>query len=99
MKKDEIAEYITQKLHVENVQFSRGSTEPKELLLQIAEAIGLPISQRLSKPEIAKLIVESSGAIWHPIYESSGSTITKQGMYALKEAIDFFFGSINNSQR
>lgn len=58
MKKDEIADYITQKLGVSSVHFSSGSTEPKELLLQIAEAIGLPDIKQLSKPEIAKLIVE-----------------------------------------
>lgn len=97
MKKDEIADYITQKLRVPKVQFSSGSTEPKELLLQIAEAIGIPISEDLSKPEIARMIVESSGSKWHPNYESSGSTITRAGMYALKEAIDFFLGSIDNS--
>lgn len=97
MKKDEIATYITQRLRVPNVQFSSGSTEPKELVIQIAEAIGLPFNEGSSKPEIAKMIVESSGRAWLPTYESSGSTITREGMYALKDAIDFFFGSINNS--
>ena len=96
MKKDEIADYITEKLRMPKVQFSSGSTEPKELLLHIAEAIGLPVCDDQTKPEIARMIVESSGAKWHPTYESSGSTITKEGMYALKETIDFFLGSVNN---
>ena len=90
MQKEQIAEYITNKLGVSPVSFSRGSTEPKELFVQIATAIGLEFSSSSTKPSLAKLIVESSGMKWHPHYESNGATITKAGMLAVKDAVDFF---------
>jgi hypothetical protein len=91
MRKDEIASEITKKIGVTPVVFSRGSTEPKELLIQIALALGIQHHRSLSKPQLAKLIVEHSGLPWLDNYESNGSTITKRGMLALKEAVDFFF--------
>lgn len=90
MQKDEIARYITSKIGVSPVNFSRGSTEPKELFVQIATAIGLEFSKDISKIELAKLIVESSGNFWHPHFESNGATVTKDGLDAVKKAVDFF---------
>ena len=90
MQKDEIANYITNKIGVSPVNFSRGSTEPKELFIQIAIAIGLEFSNDMSKPELAKLIVERSGNKWHSNFESNGATVTKEGLEAVKNAVDFF---------
>lgn len=90
MNKEQLANYITHKIGVTPVVFSRGSTEPKELLTLICQAIGLDFNENSTKPELGKLIVESSGSIWQDSFESSGSTITRDGMVAIKKAVDFF---------
>ena len=90
MGKEEIARLITDKIGVSPVIFSRGSTEPKKLFVQIANAIGLKFSEDLSKTELAKIIVESSGILWLDNFESTGGTVTKEGLLAVKNSVDFF---------
>jgi hypothetical protein len=45
------------------------------------------INRLTDKIDLAKLIVESSGKKWLPSYDSSGGTITKEGMVAIQESI------------
>jgi hypothetical protein len=88
--KSEVAHLITSKLGLPDVHFSTGSTEPKELFLQIANCLAIDISDVNTKPTIARRIVEVSGEIWLPNYESSGSTVTMDGLKAVHSAVEFF---------
>jgi hypothetical protein len=88
--KSEVAHEITQRLGLPDVHFSTGSTEPKELFVQIAEALAIDISDINTKPKIARKIVELSGQTWHPDYESTGSTVTLDGLKAVNRAVEFF---------
>ena len=88
--KSEVAHFITSKLGLPDVHFSTGSTEPKELFLQVANCLAIDISDVNTKPTIARRIVESSGEIWLPNYESSGSTVTMDGLKAVHSAVEFF---------
>lgn len=88
--KSEVAHEITFRLGLPDVHFSRGSTEPKELFVQIANTLGIDVIDINTKPLIAKKIVELSGENWHPDYESAGSTVTLQGLMAVNRAVQFF---------
>jgi hypothetical protein len=88
--KSEVAHLITSKLGLPDVHFSTGSTEPKELFIQIAECLAIDISNVSTKPTIARRIVEVSGEIWLPNYESTGSTVTMDGLKAVHSAVEFF---------
>jgi hypothetical protein len=88
--KSDVANMITSKLGLPEVHFSTGSTEPKELFLQVAHCLAIDISDVNTKPSIARRIVEVSGEIWLPNYESSGSTVTIDGLKAVHSAVEFF---------
>ena len=90
MLKSEVAHEITKRLGLPDVHFSTGSTEPKELFIQIAETLAIDITDINTKPKIAQKIVELSGESWHPDYESSGSTVTLSGLIAVNNAVAFF---------
>jgi len=86
--KQDVMDAISLHLNISFFQCSTGSTEPKEFLLAIAEQMGITeLTTGLDKIELAKLIVESSGEKWLPSYDSSGGTITKEGMIAIKESV------------
>ena len=93
MIKADIANQITDLLGLPNVQFSTGSSEPKDLFIQIAESLGLNISENQTKPTIARKIVESTGEIWHPDFESRGSTVTVEGLVAVHSAVEFYLAN------
>jgi hypothetical protein len=88
--KSDVAHLITSKMGLPDVHFSTGSTEPKELFLQVANCLAIDISDVNTKPTIARRIVEVSGEIWLPNYESSGSTVTIDGLKAVHSAVEFF---------
>jgi len=88
--KSDVAHLITSKLGLPDVDFSTGSTEPKELFLQVAHCLAIDIRDVNTKPTIARRIVEMSGDVWLPNYESSGSTITIDGLKAVHSAVEFF---------
>lgn len=81
---------IAHRLHVEPPRMSTGSTEPRAIFDLVNEQLGLGVDSRLGKPELARAIVESSGAAWHPDYESRGATVTKPGLLAVLTAVEFF---------
>jgi len=41
----------------------------------------------MDKQELGKLIVEASGELWLPDYDSTGGTITKEGLLAIKDSV------------
>lgn len=90
MLKEEISDCITDKLKLPRAIFSTGSTEPKELFINIIDALGLKFQSHRSKPEMARLIVESAGFAWRPEFESTGATVTRQGLEAVLGAVMFF---------
>jgi hypothetical protein len=86
--KQDVMNSISDHLKIPYFQCSTGSTEPKEFLLAISEQMGIAnLTLGLDKIDLAKLIVESSGKKWLPSYDSSGGTITKDGMVAIQESI------------
>jgi len=88
--KSDVAHLITSKLGLPDVHFSTGSTEPKELFLQVAHCLAIDIGDVSTKPGIARRIVEVSGQTWSPTFESSGSTVTIDGLKAVHSAVEFF---------
>lgn len=90
MNKSELANEITDLLRLPPVHFSTGSTEPKELFLLISDSLGLGIDSILPKPEMARRIVESSGHSWLIDYESTGGTVTLQGLQAVKSSVEYY---------
>lgn len=80
-------------LGVEAPIMSTGSTEPREIFELINETLGLGIDERLTKPEMARQIVEASGMSWNADYESRGGTVTKNGLQAVLDAVEHFVGT------
>lgn len=90
--KADIVWSIAIKLGVEAPKMSTGSTEPREIFDLVNKTLGLGIDQGLTKPDMARQIVESAGFPWNAHYESSGGTVTKVGLEAVLEAVDHFVG-------
>lgn len=97
MLKSDVAKVITDLIGISEVRFSTGSTEPKELFTGIVDALGLGVDISLPKQKIAKAIVESCGELWLPDYESTGGTITLQGLVAVKQAVQFYLRNKTDS--
>lgn len=88
--KAEIVWGIAVELGVEVPKMSTGSTEPREIFDLVNDVLGLGIEGGLTKPEIARRIVESSGNSWNADCESSGGTVTKNGLQAVLDAVHHF---------
>jgi hypothetical protein len=89
-KKVDIVVEIAHRIGVDPPRMSTGSTEPRGIFELINDRLGLGADTRLGKPELARAIVESSGAAWHPDFESRGATVTKRGLLAVLTAVEFF---------
>jgi hypothetical protein len=86
--KQEIIDDICQHLGIPSYIVSTGSTEPKDFLIAIADQLGITgLSQGMDKQELGKLLVEASGSLWLPEYDSTGGTITKEGLEAIKFSV------------
>ena len=83
-------------LGFETPAMSTGSTEPAALFKLSLEALGIRGESDGTKPEMARKIVESAGSAWVPDYESRGSTVTKAGLEAVRDAVSFFVGRSNS---
>ena len=88
--KQDVINEICDILDVRRLQVSRGSTEPKELLLVISELCSITINPRMTKPELAKAIVEHAGLRWRASCSSTGSTITLDGLLLVLQATKLF---------
>ncbi len=92
-KADIVAEICRRVGLRQTLPMSTGSTEPKELFLEVDKAFGLGLTTRArSKPELAAAIVTAAGFVWHPTYESRGGTVTRDGLIAVLDAVRFFKG-------
>lgn len=91
-KKDVVAE-IAHALGKEPPKMSTGSTEPRVIFDHVNAELALGLSVKLTKPQIAQAIVESTGEVWLPDFESRGGTVTFQGLKAVREAVRFYTGA------
>lgn len=88
LTKQEIIDDVCQHLGIPSYRVSTGSTEPKEFLIAVADQLGITgLSKGMDKPELGKLLVEASGNLWLPEYDSTGGTITKEGLVAIKLSV------------
>lgn len=86
--KQEIIDDICEHLGISSYLVSTGSTEPKEFLIAVADQLGITgLSKGMDKQELGKLLVEGSGSLWLPQYDSTGGTITKEGLEAIKLSV------------
>lgn len=90
--KVDVVRSIALMLGVDPPRMSTGSTEPREIFALVNDRLGLGIRDRATKPELARGIVEASGNLWAPDYESTGATITREGLEAVEAAVQFFLG-------
>jgi len=86
--KQDVMDAISYHLKIPYFPCSTGSTEPKAFLEAVAEQMGITrLASGLDKIDLAKLIVESGGKKWLPAFDSTGGTITREGMIAIQEII------------
>jgi hypothetical protein len=92
IQKRDVVIDIAHALGKEAPRMSTGSTEPREIFDLINGELALGISRRLTKPETARAIVESTGEVWMPDFESRGGTVTLRGLQAVRAAVRFYTG-------
>jgi hypothetical protein len=91
--KQEILDDIASMLRLPRWRVSTGSTEPREALVDIANALSVPVSRRSSKPEIAAAIAHAGGQSWDASCDSAdtpsggGGTITHEGLRRVRSAV------------
>ncbi len=86
--KQDLIDEICLHLAIPSYIISTGSTEPKDFLLAVADQLGITgLSVGMDKQELGKLIVEASGELWLPDFDSTGGTITKEGLMAIKSSV------------
>lgn len=93
VQKADLVASIAAELGVEMPRMSTGSTEPKEIFLLANDVLGLGLPARLTKPALARAVVESSGEVWTATCESRGGTVTAEGLERVLVAVRFFLGS------
>jgi hypothetical protein len=91
VKQDLVAE-IAEALGREVPKMSTGSTEPRAIFDLVNDELALGLPEGLTKPEIARAIVESTGEVWTPDCESRGGTVTLSGLRAVRAAVRFYLG-------
>lgn len=92
IQKSDLVTEIANVLGKEPPRMSTGSTEPRAIFDLVNEELALGHSQSLSKPDLARAIVESAGEPWLADYESRGGTVTLKGLQAVRDAVRFFTG-------
>lgn len=86
--KQEIIDEVCQHLGIPTHKVSTGSTEPKEFLIAVVDQLGISgLSEGMDKQEMGRLLVEASGNMWLPEYDSTGGTITREGLEAIKLSV------------
>ena len=90
VNKGDLVIEIARRLGHEPPRMSTGSTEPRAIFSMVNDHLGLGLHESLGKPDLARAIVEASGARWEPDFESRGATVTRQGLLAVLRAVDFF---------
>jgi len=90
--KIDVVHDISAMIGISAPHMSTGSTEPRDLFDAVNLALGLGLEQTLTKPEMARAIVEASGENWLGSYESRGGTVTLEGLEAVFDAVRLFTG-------
>ena len=85
-KADLVAE-IAALISVEDPGMSTGSTERKSLLSSANRMLGLGAPAGSTKPQLARHVVECAGFTWRANFESRGSTVTRAGLRAVRDAL------------
>ncbi|MEX2375392.1 MAG: hypothetical protein WD942_07365 [Dehalococcoidia bacterium] len=94
MTKEEIVGEIARRIGVASPRMSTGSTEPREIFELVNESLGLRLEAHghLTKPDLARGIVEAAGLQWLPTYESHGGTVTRPGLLGVLKAVELLLG-------
>ncbi len=92
-RKELLVAKIAQVIGVEAPKIAPGSTVTKEIFLLVNEVLGLSLDESLSKPELARAIVESAGHGWSSNHESAGGTVTAKGLEAVLAAVETHVGA------
>jgi hypothetical protein len=91
--KQELINAVCSELRIPSFAVSRGSTEPRLFLVAVIDQLGIQVqSGYLDKASLGRLIVESGGRAWLPSYDSTGGTITKLGLEAIRETVHRLVG-------
>jgi hypothetical protein len=88
--KQEIIDEISDLIAVGRYQVSRGSTEPRQLLVDVIRQLGISADTAGTKPELAQRIVQAAGLNWDLDCESRGSTVTRIGLIRVLDSVHFF---------
>lgn len=92
MQKKDVVIEIAHALGKEPPKMSTGSTEPRVIFDLVNQELALGLPPKLTKPQIAQAIVESTGEPWLPDFESRGGTVTLKGLQAVRQAVRFYTG-------
>ena len=90
--KADLVKAIAAHLGIPTPPMSTGSTEPKSILVAANEVLGLGHHSRLSKPRLAQAICASAGIEWDYGCESTGSTVTAEGLLRVHHAVILLTG-------
>jgi hypothetical protein len=92
--KADLVRRIADRLGVECPPMSSGSTEPKRIFELVVSELGLPLdSHSLTKPDLARGIVEAAGLSWNiATCESTGGTVTKPGVDLVWRSVQVLLG-------
>jgi hypothetical protein len=78
--KEDVVREIAGMLGIVPPPMSTGSTEPKDIFVEVVKVLGLGLDTAQTKPELARDIAESDGLVWGPECESRGGTVTMTGL-------------------
>ena len=97
--KQDVIDDVSQLLSIGPFQVGKGSTEPAGFFVEVAKSLGIGLSGNPSKPEIARMVVESAGMTWGTECDSrgsesgGGSTVTTIGLKRLRTAVHYLAGT------
>ena len=98
--KQQIIDDVSMSLDIGPFLVGKGSTEPASFFIEVAKSLEIDVEDASSKPDVARLIVESAGFNWEVEYDSrgsdsgGGSTVTLEGLKAVRVAVE----SLNRRQ-
>lgn len=93
-RKPEVVRSIANLLGVPAPPSATGSREPKKILELVNDHLGLGFDNRLSKPELAKGIVQAAGLTWTPECWSRPQTLTRQGLLRIETAVKILLAPV-----
>ena len=86
--KTQLVKAIAQRLDVPVPPMSTGAKEPKAIFVLAVDHIGIGISTKSTKPELAEAICEAAGVPWSLRDHARGNTITNSGLAKVLEAVE-----------